>query len=277
MNAGRLTVFLATFVLPLGCAGDDGGDDGAGTGTTAAGTSTGGDEETDVDQNMSDTVIIDTTGGDTNPPADSTDGGETGSGTTAADGGSSGTTSSVAACEGMSFFASSVGSGNSGGNLGGLDGADATCQALADAAGQGSCTWQAYLSTSTVDARDRIGEGPWENFDGDEVAASVMALHDNGLPNGMPQLVMDEYGQPIPGNEHDILTGSTEAGTLLKNATCDDWTTGTDDASAGVGHSDIPNNPQFSPSWVEAHVVNGCAPNTLQSTAGAGRIYCFAL
>ncbi len=267
--------------LALGCAGDDGGDDdAAGTGTTAATAGDTADDATSVDQNMSDTVIVDTTGdAETGTPMGTSDDGGTADGgsTTASADESSGSTGSVEACEGMSFFATSEGSGKAGGNLGGLEGADATCQALAEAAGQGACTWRAYLSTSAENARDRIGTGPWQNFDGDVVAADVDALHDDGLPNGMPQLVMDEYGAAVPGNEHDILTGTMENGMLLANATCDDWTDGTDQSEAGVGHSDIPNNPNFSPSWVQAHVVGGCAPNNLSSTGGSGRLYCFAL
>lgn len=177
----------------------------------------------------------------------------------------------------MSFFATSVGNGEAGGNLGGLEGADATCQSLAEAVGQGSCTWHAYLSTSTVDARDRIGDGPWENVNGDVVADDVADLHDNGLPNGRPQLIFDENGTLVPGNEHDILTGSLEDGTREDGANCDDWTNSTPQAQAGVGHSDIPNNPQFSPSWNSAHVVGGCSRQNLNSTGGSGRLYCFAI
>jgi hypothetical protein len=177
----------------------------------------------------------------------------------------------------MSFFATSVGSGENGGNLGGLTGADATCQALADAAGQGSCTWHAYLSDSTEDARDRIGEGPWQNANGDVIAADVDALHVDGLSNGDPQHVLDENGQEVPGPEHDILTGSQEDGTLLEGSTCDDWTSDTADFVGRVGHSDIPMNPQFSPSWNSAHDAPGCRPQDLEQVGGAGRLYCFAV
>jgi hypothetical protein len=177
----------------------------------------------------------------------------------------------------MSFFATSVGSGRNGGNLGGLEGADAICQGLADAVGQGTCTWHAYLSSSTEDARDRIGAGPWLNANGDMIAADVDALHNDGLSNGDPQHVLDENGVEVPGNEHDILTGSQEDGTLLADSTCDDWTSDTSDFVAQVGHSDIPDNPMFSPSWNAAHLSQGCSAQDLQSTGGAGRLYCFAV
>jgi hypothetical protein len=180
-------------------------------------------------------------------------------------------------CEGMSFFATSVGSGEMGGNLGGLAGADAICQGLAEAAGQGACTWHAYLSDSTEDARDRIGAGPWFNFAGDMVAADVETLHDPGLSNGDPQHVLDEMGNEVPGPEHDILTGSQEDGTLLADTTCDDWSSNTDDFVARVGHSDIPGNPMFSPSWNSAHDTPGCSAQSLEQTGGAGRLYCFAI
>ena len=177
----------------------------------------------------------------------------------------------------MTFFATSEGSGKAGGNLGGLEGADATCQSFADAAGQGACTWRAYLSSSTEDARDRIGTGPWENFEGEVVAESVEALHADGLSNGDPQHVLDETGAVVPGNEHDILTGSDEDGVYISNSSCQDWTSDSGDDSARVGHSDIPANPNFSPSWNSAHLSNGCTPQNLQSTGGSGRLYCFAL
>jgi hypothetical protein len=260
--------------LLTGC-GDDGGGDSAGdtAATTSPGTS-GGDDATSVGQNMSDTAdtaSAGSSGGETGTPPPTT-----GSDTTAADDSSGGSTG-AAACEGMSFFATSAGSGVDGGNLGGLAGADARCQAFADAVGQGACTWHAYLSSSTEDARDRIGTGPWQNSAGETIAASVEALHTDGLSNDDPQHVLDENGLAVPGNEHDILTGSQEDGTLLPDATCADWTSDSQDDDAGVGHSDIPQNPMFSPSWNQAHVVNGCREQDLESTGGAGRLYCFAL
>ena len=178
---------------------------------------------------------------------------------------------------GLSFFVTSVGSGDAGGNLGGLEGADAACQALAEAVGEGARTWHAYLSTSTVDARDRIGSGPWYNAAGEMIAADVASLHADGLSNGDPQHALDENGQEVPGNEHDILTGSQEDGTLLDGSTCDDWTSSSGGGQARVGHSDIPMNPMFSPSWNSAHDTPGCGPGHLQQVGGAGRLYCFAI
>jgi hypothetical protein len=177
----------------------------------------------------------------------------------------------------MTFFATSAGSGDLGGNLGGLAGADAMCQGFAEAVGQGGCTWHAYLSTADENARDRIGTGPWSNANGDMIASDVESLHDDGLSNGDPQHVLDENGAEVPGNEHDILTGSQEDGTLLDGATCANWTSDTSDEVAQVGHSDIPDNPQFSPSWNSAHDTPGCTPDDLQATGGAGRLYCFAI
>jgi hypothetical protein len=184
----------------------------------------------------------------------------------------------------FSFFVTSVGSGQLGGNLGGLAGADAICQALADAAGAGNATWHAYVSATTEDARDRIGTGPWVNFAGDTVAMDVDTLHADGLSNGpsaadpnAPQHILDEMGNPAPGAEHDILTGSLEDGTLDDGNNCNDWTSDAGGDSARVGHSDVPMNPQFSPSWNSAHDSAGCGEQDLIDTGGAGRLYCFAL
>lgn len=196
--------------------------------------------------------------------------------TTDTEGTTSTTTTSNGACEGMSFFATSEGSGKAGGNLGGLGGADATCQSLADAVGQGECTWRAYLSTSTVDARDRIGTGPWENSAGEVIAESVAALHTDGLSNGDPQHVLDETGSEVPGNEHDILTGSNADGTYMLDSSCLDWNSNSAKDIAQLGHSDIPGNPNFSPSWNAAHLSNGCTALNLEGTGGSGRLYCFA-
>jgi len=182
----------------------------------------------------------------------------------------------------MSFFVSSTGSGADGGNLGGLSGADARCQAFAAAVGAGSKTWHAYLSTSTENARDRIGSGPWFNQAGEQIADSVEDLHPTsgtGLSNGNPQHIVDETGTPAPGNQHDILTGSLADGTIAAGLTCTDWTSNSDTLTGQprVGHSDIPGNPDFSPSWNSAHVAGNCSQAGLVSTGGAGRLYCFAI
>ena len=135
---------------------------------------------------------------------------------------------------------------------------------------------------TVVDARDRIGDGPWFNADGQMVAADVESLHTNGLSNGDPQHMMDENGDPIPTNQHDILTGSDSEGRLYIDEeddaenTCGNWTLSTGEPGPRVGHSDIPANPDFSPSWNNAHTPDGCTPALLTMVGGAGRLYCFA-
>jgi len=266
------SIVLSLLTLTLAC-GDDGsttGTEGSSTGTETTPTSTGTSPTT--------TTPDDTSAGSGTSASDTT-GDSADSGSTTAPDPTTGDESTTVGIDpmGLSFFVTSVGSGEAGGDLGGLEGADATCQALAEAVGEGARTWQAYLSTSTVDARDRIGDGPWYNFDGDIVAADVAALHTDGLSNGDPQHMLDENGNVAPVNEHDILTGSQEDGTYLPDAACNDWTSSSGNDEARVGHSDIPMNPMFSPSWNSAHTVGGCGPGDLQSTGGAGRLYCFAI
>jgi len=220
-------------------------------------------------------------GNDENPGGTAGTGGTSGStggtgGGTGGDAGMGGTAGAGGEAVAFTFFVTSEGSGTLGGNLGGLIGADAICQSLAEAAGVGNATWRAYLSTVLEDARDRIGTGPWSNFKGDMIAADVDSLHDNGLSNGMPQQVLDEFGNPAPSIEHDILTGSQDDGTLFTDKTCNDWTSSSNGA-ARVGHSDIPANPAFSPSWNNAHDSAGCSQGDLALTGGSGRLYCFAL
>ena len=200
----------------------------------------------------------------------------------------------------MSFFVTSVGIGR-GGNLGGLAGADAHCQSLAAAAGRGNVTWRAYLSTqgpNAVNARDRIGTGPWYNQRGQIIANSVAELHGDTLEQARignfisGANALDERGQPVPGNEHDILTGSTLDGRAYtdntRDSTCGNWTSAADgDVPAGVvpdpilpgvpsarlGHSDKGN---IVPSWNSSHPSRGCSQASLVGTGGAGRLYCFA-
>ncbi|MCX4239372.1 hypothetical protein [Paraliomyxa miuraensis] len=269
--APRLLTLNLTLTLTLAC-GDDGGTTGAeGSSTGSSATSTG--STTAPGTTTSDETSAGSSTAGSSTTNDSADSGSTTAEPTTGDG----STTVGIDPDGLSFFATSVGSGDAGGDLGGLEGADATCQALADAVGEGARTWHAYLSTSTVDARDRIGDGPWYNAAGDMVATDVEALHTNGLSNGDPQHVLDENGDEVPGNEHDILTGSEEDGTYFPDATCDDWTSSGGGDQARVGHSDIPGNPMFSPSWNSAHTVGGCRAGDLQSTGGAGRLYCFAI
>jgi hypothetical protein len=188
-----------------------------------------------------------------------------------------------------SFFVSSAKSVT--GNLGGLRGADNLCQSLAAAAGSGNRTWRAYLSVERdpengnrpIDARSRIGNGPWRNANGVLVAADLTELHARA---GDATVFVDEHGQPIPGQwpgspppvEHDILTGSTSTGTLMAGLTCNDWTSDATSAVAQVGHSDGlgPGGSTAGAlsSWNSAHANQNCA-NTAPR-GGAGRIYCFA-
>jgi hypothetical protein len=187
----------------------------------------------------------------------------------------------------MGFFVTSVGLGD-GGNLGGLAGADAHCQNLAEAAGS-SRTWRAYLSTQgpgAVNARDRIGSGPWANAQGLIMATSVESLHyDNSNFNWTHSL--DENGNRfasrIDGDpdftEHDILTGTQIDGTAFpagEDRTCNNWTSNSE-GSAWVGHADrysfeIPGSP-----WNASHGTPGCTQDNLVSVGGAGLLYCFAI
>jgi hypothetical protein len=184
----------------------------------------------------------------------------------------------------MSFFVTS--SNPKGGNLGGLAGADAVCQALAKAAGAGNKTWRAYLSTSTVDAKSRIGNGPWYNAKGVQIAANVADLHSPNNKISAATALTEKGAAPnyLAGNppapvaqplQHDILTGTNEEGT--KNAdTCKDWTVGNADAKAMLGHADrIGRNPGVN-SWNAIHTSQGCGMEQLTPTGGAGLFYCFA-
>jgi len=191
----------------------------------------------------------------------------------------------------MGFFMTSVGIGN-GGDLGGLEGADAHCQRLATAVGSGNRTWRAYLSTqatadaTAVNARDRIGTGPWANANGLVMATNVESLHyDNSNLNW--EHTLDENGNQfvsrIDGDPdttvHDVLTGSRIDGTAYppgEDQTCDNWTSSTE-GSARVGHADrysfsTPGSP-----WNSAHGTPGCTQENLISTGGAGLFYCFAV
>ena len=208
-------------------------------------------------------------------------GGIAGGGSGGSNGGSSGMTGSGggSAHAMMNFFVTSDSSKTA--NLGGLEGADMRCQTLAAAVGHGAKTWRAYLSTEdpAVNAKDRIGAGPYINSKGGEVAASKDALH---MRTGSAELFLDEKGNRINGqwmgsptpNEHDILTGTLEDGTVSKGMTCDDWT-GTSGMSQ-VGHSDglgpMMNSEEPYSIWNGSHT--GQCGNT-QPGGGAGKIYCF--
>jgi hypothetical protein len=195
----------------------------------------------------------------------------------------------------MGFFITSVGSGK-GADLGGLAGADAHCQKLAAAAGAGNRTWRAYLSVpgsfpgqanpqgvASVNARDRIGQGPWFNAKGQLIARDLAHLHNGNLIS--KETALDERGNVVKGrgdqpNEHDILTGSRADGTAFApqtDTTCKAWTSSTD-GSAIVGHHDrigpLPEN--WAKSWNFSHQSAGCSQEALIRTGGSGRLYCFA-
>jgi hypothetical protein len=179
----------------------------------------------------------------------------------------------------MSFFVSSVGSGN-GGNLGGLAGADKHCQALAAKAGAGARTWRAYLSTSNpnADARDRIGKGPWQNAKGVPIASNVEDLHSDKA-NISNDTALDEQGRTInaPGapNRHDILTGSTTDGRAT-TMTCQNWTSSGSEHTGMLGHHDRLTFGKPGSPWNSAHASKGCSQDNLVATGGAGLVYCFA-
>ena len=188
---------------------------------------------------------------------------------------------------GMSFFIASANPGN-GANFGGLAGADKHCQTLAAAAGAGNRTWRAYLSMTAADgqkavnARDRIGSGPWINAKGVQVAASVADLHseNNKLSkeNSLTEKGAMVNGRGDKPNQHDILTGSQPDGTAPsgeKDATCGNWTSGAA-GSAFVGHHDRQGGGTNPTSWNSAHLSSGCSLENLRGTGGEGLIYCFA-
>ncbi len=191
----------------------------------------------------------------------------------------------------MSFFITSVGTGN-GANLGGLAGADELCQRLAQDAGRAGVTWHAYLSTqgpTAVNARDRIGKGPWYNQRGQRVAQSVAELHGDTIEQARlgvalgKQLSLTEKGTIVNGvgdtpNQHDILTGSTPDGRAYKDSadhTCGNWTSNAATGIAQLGHSDKQGGGNGS--WNSAHPSRGCSQENLVSTGGAGLLYCFVV
>lgn len=190
---------------------------------------------------------------------------------------------------GMSFFVTSTGTGK-GANLGGLEGADQHCQALASAVGSGHRTWRAYLSNSpspgspTTHARERIGKGPWQNAKGVVIAQNLAELHGNNNIN--KQTALNEKGEMINGrgdqpNMHDILTGSRPDGTAIAGdpakTTCGNWTSSAA-GSAMVGHHDRMGlrDDEPSRSWNSSHYSRGCSLDALKASGGAGLIYCFA-
>ena len=181
--------------------------------------------------------------------------------------------------EKMSFFVTSVPAGD-GGSIGGLAGADAHCQRLAEAAGSKGRRWRAYLSTAAeggqgaVNARDRIGNGPWFNSRGIQVAASLDDLHGPKNQIGFTTAIF-ESGERVPF-PHDMLTGSDADGTLAEgDATCRNWTSTT--GYTVLGHSDRQGGRGDAGSWNSAHLSEGCSLDALRSTGGSGLFYCFAI
>lgn len=197
----------------------------------------------------------------------------------------------------MSFFVTSASPGR-GGDLGGLEGADAHCQALATAAGAGALRWRAYLSQASnlknlqgepaVHARDRIGTGPWHNARGQLIARTVEELHAPGFAGINRQSALSERGEPIPGRVHDILTGSRPDGTapspLDADMSCRGWRSSADAAEDGssqgalVGHHDRVSAiaEPWAGSWNSSHRTRGCSPARLAELGSGGLFYCFA-
>jgi hypothetical protein len=189
----------------------------------------------------------------------------------------------------MGFFVTSVGGGD-GGNLGGLEGADAHCQALAEKTGSENRTWRAYLSTQAtdsapaVDAHDRIGAGPWANANGIVVAANLDDLMYNNA-NLQYENSVDENGATVNSgasgdtpNRHDVLTGTELDGTAPdsdEDLTCGNWTSNSD-GKALVGHHDRFRRTTPGSPWNNAHQSRGCSPENLEASGGAGLFYCFA-
>ncbi len=196
---------------------------------------------------------------------------------------------SLADATSMSFFVTSAGKGD-GANLGGLDGADAHCTALAAAAGSAKTNWKAYLSITApqgeagINARDRIGKGPWVNVKGEVVAATVDELH-SAASKVSKAAALTEKGETVMGrgdakNMHDILTGSDPLGmysTAGGDTTCKNWTSNAE-GSAIVGHHDLMGlkDTRHMKSWNSSHGSAGCGQDALVKTGGAGLFYCFA-
>jgi hypothetical protein len=184
----------------------------------------------------------------------------------------------------MTFFITSANPGK-GADLGGLAGADAHCASLAKAAGAANHVWHAYLSTTAADgkpainAKDRIGAGPWFNAKGVQVAANVADLHSDtnklSKDNSLNEKGAVNNGRGDTPNRHDILTGSNLDGTVAA-ATCNNWTSSAADGGAQVGHHDRQGGGQNPTSWNSAHATPGCSIEKLRSVGGEGYFYCFA-
>lgn len=263
-----------------GGSGTTGGMPSAGTSPATSGSSSGGGGSSSAGSANGGTPSGGSASAGTSAGG-SASGGTGGSGGTNAGGSGGGSAGSASK---TTFFVTSDTSAT--GKLGGLAGADMRCQMLATAAGITGHTFKAYLSTSTVNAKDRIGTGPWYNANGVLLAMNVADLHNAAMVKGDEEIFITEKKEKINGqwdpsmtpNEHDILTGTKADGTVSAGATCADWTSNSADDDRQVGHSDGtgPNMDMAPPrsSWVEAHIVSGC--NTTAPGGGSGRIYCFA-
>ncbi|XXY17626.1 hypothetical protein WME88_56295 [Sorangium sp. So ce216] len=276
-NLRSLGVFLGLGLsIAVAACGDD--DGGGSSGTTTTTTST--------------TTASSSGSGDGGTGGSGGSGGATGTGGSGGSGGSGGATGTGGSGGGnagpsLSFFVSSTGSTTA--NLGGLAGADQRCQELAAAVGAGARTWRAYLSVEKgpddqpVNARDRIGTGPWYNAKLERVAANLEELH---ATPGDATMFLDEKGEMVPGQwdgsptpiEHDVLTGTDRDGTLKVGYTCEDWTSEDPTKTAWVGHCDGrgPNqsmDEMYRP-WNSVHENGSCADTAPKG--GSGRVYCFA-
>jgi hypothetical protein len=266
-----------------GYAGGNGGSAGGGSGGGSAGGGSGGGSGGGG-------AIADggTGGGGTAGGSGGGLGGGTGGGAST-DGGFVGPDGGVSPA--MTFFVTSRGAGKGGdlrndaGQTDGLIGADALCKTLANAVhpSLGAKSWHAYLSTAAVNARDRVGAGPWVNAKGVVIAQNVNQLHDVGGMNALSYTnTLDELGNQVPisgNNVHDILTGSTVAGMVSANNHCSNWTSAATNVTGQVGHANRDGGGTIPTSWNSAHATTGCAEsgaNSVRSGGGRGSIYCFA-
>lgn len=280
---------VASIIAVASCGDDDSSDDaanggsaGSGAGTAGSGAGTAGTGAGGGGNGGS--------AGSAGAAGDAGSAGAAGTGGSAGSAGSAGDADAGTADAGdggnaLGFFVASA--SDSGGDLGGIDGADALCETLADEVGAGARTWRAYLSTTGddgEDAADRIGDGPWANANGVIIADDIAELH---ALDGDVELFIDHEGEPINGqwagsptpNQHDILTGSNPDGTAADD-NCDNWTSDTATPGPIVGHSDglgpgMNSDAPFN-SWNSSHAPAGCSQAQLNAVGGAGRIYCFA-
>jgi hypothetical protein len=260
-----------------GGAGGTGGTAGRGTGGTAGSAGTGGTAGSGGSAGSGTDAAATETGGDAAVDGTSGDGSSDGTVDRMVDTSTDVTTDlagdlPVPAAT-MSFFVTSTGSGAMGGNLGGLVGADAKCEALAAAVGAGGKGWKAFLSTNAsggtaaVNGKDRIGAGPWFNQKGVMLAANITAL----LAGPAANLFFDEKGAAIPNDWHEVLTGSQADGTQFVDRTCVNWTSNDADEDAQVGIFNDADRTQ----WLSSHEV-GCSQAVLTASGSQGRLYCFA-